>query len=107
MIARRRLQLLARVFQLLALLLIGQLQLFKQQISTGQLFAQLQDGRVLRVGSQQRQLFAKAALPLGQAFHRLLELLDARLQHFGLAPRLGRASVEAVPLLLPAMHGQF
>ena len=88
-------------------LLFAGLQFFVGQLAGGQLLTQLKNRCVFRVRCQQGSLFSQAALTLRHTFHAGFQLLDARLQHFGLALRLGRAQVEAVPLLLPAVHGLF
>ncbi|MCY1395631.1 hypothetical protein D9M71_105810 [compost metagenome] len=85
----RLLQGTTQLFQTLDLLLFAGVQLFQEQLAAGQLLAQFEDGRILRIGRQQLQLFTKAALALGQALHALVQLLDARLLHFGLAPGFG------------------
>ncbi len=99
------LQFLTQLLQALGLLLLGQLQGFVLQLAGSQLFAQFENGGVFRIGGQLLQFFAQATLTLAQALEALLQLGDARLLHLGLATRLGTALVEAVPLLLPTVHG--
>ncbi|MNM89562.1 hypothetical protein D3C81_1017950 [compost metagenome] len=98
------LQLLAGAVEPLDHLLFGQLQLFQQHFAAGQLLGQLKHGGVLRLGSQQVALFTQLALTLRQPLQAGFQLLQPRLLHFSLTTRFGGPGVEAVPLLLPAVH---
>ena len=71
------LQFLAQLLQALGLLLIGQVQGFLLQFTGSELFVQLKNGGVFRVGRQLLQFFVQAALAFGQALQALLQLGDA------------------------------
>ena len=101
------LQFLAQLLQALGLLLFGQVQGFLLQLTGSELFVQFENGGVFGVGHQLLQFFVKTTLAFCQTLQALFQLGDARLLHFGLATRLGTALVETVPLLLPAVHGDF
>ena len=101
------LQFFTQAVQAFGLLFFGLLQFFQGQLAAGQLFAEFENRRILRVGRQLRLLVLQASLALLHTLKGLLQLLDARLLHLGLPPRFGAALVEAIPLLLPGVHGAF
>ncbi|KPZ25128.1 hypothetical protein ALO56_200182 [Pseudomonas viridiflava] len=97
----------AQLFKTLDCLLFAHVQFFEGHVPGGEVFAQFQNRRVFRVGSQQLTLFAQTPLALGQPLHALFQLLDARLLNLSLTLRLGGLLIEDVPLFLPAVHGGF
>ena len=101
----RLLQGFAQQLQTFGLLHFLLLLFLESQLADSQLLAQFVDGFLLRICGEQVALIDDAPLALCQAFNALLQLLDARLLHFGLTARPGAALVEAVPLFLPAVHG--
>ncbi|MNF37252.1 hypothetical protein D3C84_181680 [compost metagenome] len=107
LLATGLLQLVAQLLQTLGQLFLARLQAFQRQLALGQLLGELFHLRRRRIVGQLAAFVLEAALALDQAFQTLLQLLDARLLHLRLAARLGTALVEAVPLLLPGLHGAF
>ncbi|RMS16528.1 hypothetical protein ALP71_03018 [Pseudomonas coronafaciens pv. garcae] len=101
------LQGLAQLLQTLDSLLFAHVQLFEGQVTGGEVFAQLENGRVFRVSGEQLALIGQTSLTLRQSLDALFQLLNTRLLNLRLALRLGRLLVEDVPLLLPVLHGGF
>ncbi len=71
------LQRLAQLLKTLDRLLFAHVQLFKGHVAGGEVFAQLQNGRIFRVRGQQLTLFGQTPLALCKAFDALFQLLNA------------------------------
>ena len=104
---RGLLQVVTHLLKTLDHLFFASLQLFLGQFTGRQQLTQFKDRCIFRVCGEQGALFGQATLAFSHALHAGFQLLDTRLQDFGLALRLGRAQVEGIPLLLPGMHGDF
>ena len=107
LILRGLLQVVTHLLKTLNHLFLAGLQLFLGQFAGRQQLTQFKDRSIFRVCGEQGALFGQTTLAFSHALHAGFQLLNTRLQDFGLALRLSRAQVEGIPLLLPGMHGDF
>ncbi|CAM5577086.1 hypothetical protein SSTU70S_02918 [Stutzerimonas stutzeri] len=99
--------LLALLLQLLGEQFARRKQFLQIEFADRQLFAKLENRRILGIGRKQGALIVQSALALGQPLETLLELGNTRLLYFSRPAWLGTALVEALPLFLPGLHRGF